>query len=72
MDGARAGVSLSDMTAKLRSMRSPTLPLFSGWNWHAITLPRCTELTYSSPYDVVVRAHGSSAAVRAARKEWTK
>ncbi len=34
---------------KARRMASPTVPLFSGWNWQPKTLPRCTAAGSGAP-----------------------
>ena len=82
--GARATRGVGGLVARsasdCRSHASRTLrpagPDFSGWNWHAKTLPLRTVAKKTSwPYCVVVCAHCATSASShsyAARKEWTK
>eukprot|EP00965_Chrysotila_dentata_P075086 2480669-Pleurochrysis_carterae.AAC.1 len=45
----------SAVSRKPLSMRNPTAPDFSGWNWTALTRPRDTPETYVSPYLHIAR-----------------
>ena len=52
------------ISRKFRRICSPTSELFSGWNWHANTLPFSTEAWIHAPYSVVAVTISSSFACR--------